>query len=140
MVKVVERECPCGIARVDCEYHRPEPEPVHDDDWCDAVSYSMVGISDMHRIGQSVVHIASDCGKYVLTYQDGKLVDEEPSEAYTYTTTGVSLMHCGGGGGVTTNSPTTVGHGGSGAAPDGWLPRAIEWHIDSRLRGFKVPV
>lgn len=73
--------CLCGIARVDCEYHRPEPEPAHDD-WCDAVSYSMVGISDMHRTGQGVVRLSSDCGEYVRTYRDGKLVDEEPAEAY----------------------------------------------------------
>lgn len=96
--------CPCGIARVDCEYHRPEPEPTHDDEcfdrlshltraqktelelWLDAVelgeSAAVIGVSDMHRIGQGVVRLSYDCGEYVRTYQDGKLVDEEPAEAY----------------------------------------------------------
>lgn len=70
--------CPCGIARVDCEYHRPEPEPAHDDAWLSAP----VSMGRGAGMSSSFVRLSSDCGEYVRTYRDGKLVDEEPVEAY----------------------------------------------------------
>ncbi len=98
--------CPCGIARVDCEYHRPEPEPVHDDEW---VTCSDIPQTPWLKVSLSGGGTASVKGTlrlttsdgYVRTYQDGKLVDEEPAEAYqdhtvdalAYAMSGVSPMH-----------------------------------------------
>lgn len=56
--------CPCGIARLDCEYHRPEPET--------------------ERAAGGFMRVRSACGQYVQTFRDGKLVDEEPVEAFAY--------------------------------------------------------
>lgn len=83
--------CPCGIARVDCEYHRPEPEPepVHDDEWVSTTVTTdwiapWAGNAEKTRllVRGGTGKCLTPCGHYVETWDDGELVDEEPAEAY----------------------------------------------------------
>src|SRR5690349_3726594 len=73
--------CPCGIARLDCEYHR--------DSLADTAQRVMRELREIDPdfgkpsdLGQAVTHVRSACGQYVQTYRGGKLVDEEPAEVY----------------------------------------------------------
>lgn len=83
-------DCPQCAEWELCPFHPKEeraPEPAHDDEWCiggDVVVLQVSGETTIHGISpkRTVVRLSSDCGEYVRTYQDGKLVDEEPAEAY----------------------------------------------------------
>jgi hypothetical protein len=71
-------ECACGIARADCDYHappaKPEKEPVRkyafrwDGLW--------VPMQPWHAI-EDGKYLTPD--GYIHTYQDGKLINEEPA-------------------------------------------------------------
>jgi hypothetical protein len=74
-----------------CPFHakeKPAPEPAHDDEWVtcsDIPQTPWLKVRSFRGCAvpvQGTLRLLSDCGGYVRTYQDGKLVDEEPSEAY----------------------------------------------------------
>jgi hypothetical protein len=59
--------CPCGIARADCDFHKPEPAP--------AAASAGAPRPGLRRE-------LTPCGHYVRTYRNDVLIDEEPVEAY----------------------------------------------------------
>lgn len=46
----MNQECPCGIARVDCEYHRPEKKEFHLADQCRAEWHIPADIPKVDRL------------------------------------------------------------------------------------------
>ncbi len=84
-MKPCDDQCACGIARIDCDYHAPQPAtraPCHNAKY--AFKHGDLGNGrfiwvPMHpwEAPKSGKFLTAD--GYIHTYQDGKLIDEEPA-------------------------------------------------------------
>lgn len=70
------RECPCGIARVDCEYHRPEPEAKGASRLSLRADNGANGWREMQSWEEPYEGKFLTSDGYVRVYSAGKLIDE----------------------------------------------------------------